>query len=103
MPRVIRTPPQVFPAIMQMISSLKGMFRLMETYRLKGLNGLKEAGVAYGMHSPCVRQVVNHRANQNRVISQDWKDLLAAILEANPQLAYLVERGSSSCGTGQSD
>ena len=27
-PRVIRTTPQVFPGIMQMISSLRGMFRL---------------------------------------------------------------------------
>ena len=84
--RVIRTPPRVFPGIRQMVSSHKVMFKLIGDLQIKGLDGLKEAGVAHGTHSPCVRQVLRHWATQNRVILQDRKDLMASIKKASPQL-----------------
>ena len=109
--RVIRTPPQEFPGILQCMPANdqqpQGWLRLIGALQSKGMNGLKEAGVVYGIHSPCEGQVLCNLATQNRVILQDWKDLLAAILEASPQLQCLswwreeaadTEQGSQTRG-----
>lgn len=45
------------------------------------LSRFKEAAISYGMHSLFI---------QNRIIPQDWKGLVTAILEAGPQLKWLT-------------
>ena len=42
------------------------------------------------MHLPYVKQILNNWATQNRIIPQDWKGLVTAILEAGPQLKWLT-------------
>ena len=48
------------------------------------LKRFKKATVSYGMHSPFVKQMLNSWTTWNRIISQDWKDLVTAVLEAAP-------------------
>ena len=50
------------------------------------LKRLKEVVISYGMHSPCVKQILNSLATLNRIIPENRKDLAIAILEADPQL-----------------
>ena len=62
----------------------------MTSYRNDSSKAFKEAMISYGMHSPSVRQILNNWATQNRIIPQDWKGLVTAILEAGPQLQWLT-------------
>ena len=50
------------------------------------LRWFKEAMISYRTHSPYVKQILNNWATQNRIIPQDWKRLITAILETGPQL-----------------
>lgn len=50
------------------------------------LERFKEAIIAYGICSTFVKQMLNSWATHNRIISQDQKGLVTAILEADPQL-----------------
>lgn len=52
------------------------------------LEKFKEAIISYGMHSTFVKQMLNSWATHNRIISQDQKGLVTAILEAGPQLQW---------------
>lgn len=54
------------------------------------LRRFKEDVVSYGMHSPFVKWILNSWATQNRIIPQEWKDLVAATLEAGPQLQWQI-------------
>ena len=42
------------------------------------------------MHLPYVKQILNNWATQNRIIPQDWKGLVTAVLEAGWQLQWLT-------------
>ena len=44
--------------------------------------------ISDGVNLSCVKQMLNLWTTQNIIISQDWKDLAAAILEAHPQLQW---------------
>ena len=37
-----------------------------------------------------MRQIINNWATQNKIIPQDWTDLMTAIYEAGPQLQWLM-------------
>lgn len=37
------------------------------------LNQFKKLLVAHEIHSPCVRQILNNWATENRIILKDWK------------------------------
>lgn len=37
------------------------------------LKPFKKLLVAYEIHSPCVRQILNNWATENRIILKDWK------------------------------
>lgn len=50
------------------------------------LTHFKEARISYGKHLPFVKQIPNFWATQNRVIPQDWKELVIAILNTSPKL-----------------
>lgn len=52
------------------------------------LERVKEEIISYGMHSTFVKQMLNPWATHNRIISQDQKGLVTAILEASPQLQW---------------
>lgn len=47
------------------------------------------------MHSPYMRWIINSWTMLNRIILQDWKDLMTAIFEvwSSITMAYMVERG----------
>lgn len=49
---------------------------------------LKKAIISCDMHLPNIKQILNLQATQNRIITQNWKDLAAAILETGPQLQW---------------
>ena len=53
-----------------------------------GLRRLKEATTSYGMHSLFVKQMLNAWSASRRIIPQDWRDLVTAILEPGPQLQW---------------
>lgn len=44
------------------------------------LKHFKEAMVLYSLHSPLLKEMLNTWAMQNRVIPQDWKSLVSAVL-----------------------
>ena len=48
----------------------------------------EEVMVSYGMCSPFVKQVLNSWSTCNRIIPQDWRDLVTAVLEPGPQLQW---------------
>lgn len=52
------------------------------------LKWVKNVVISDGVHLSCVKQVLNLWATKNRIISQDWKDMSAAILEALLQLQW---------------
>lgn len=52
------------------------------------LKRFKEAIDSYGMHSPFVKQMLNSWTTWNRIIPGDLKDLIIAVLEADPQLQW---------------
>ena len=45
--------------------------------------------ILYSLPSPFVKQMLSTWAMQNRVIPQDWKGLVSAVLEAGQQLQWL--------------
>lgn len=45
------------------------------------------------MYSPYGKQILNNWATQNSIIPQDWKGLVATVLEAGPQLKSMVNMG----------
>ena len=53
------------------------------------LKHLKESLVLYSLHSPFVKEMLNTLTTKNRVIPQDWKGLVSAVLEAGQQLQWL--------------
>jgi hypothetical protein len=57
---------------------------------MSNLNHFKEAIVSYGLHSSFVKEMLNNWATQHRVIPQDWKGLVSAVLEAGQQLQCLL-------------
>ena len=57
---------------------------------MSNLNHFKEAIVSYGLHSSFVKEMLNNWATQHRVIPQDWKGLVLAVLEAGQQLQCLL-------------
>lgn len=65
------------------------------------LRQLRGSVVAYGMYLAYVRQVINNWAMQTRIRPQDRKDLMAAILEAGPQLKWLTWWREESVATEQ--
>lgn len=61
----------------------------MASYR-NDLRHFKEDIISYRMHSPYVKEILSNGATQNRIIPQDWKDLVTAVLEASRQLQWLM-------------
>lgn len=57
---------------------------------MPALKRRKGAVVAYGMPSPCVRQILNLWATHNRVIPQECQGPTAAILQASSLLLWLA-------------
>jgi hypothetical protein len=47
-----------------------------------GQKYVKEAVVLYGLHSSSDKEMLNNGLTQHRVILQDWKGLVAVVLEA---------------------
>ena len=47
-----------------------------------------EEAVIHSVHSLYFKQMLNSWATQNRIIPQDWKDLVTAILETGPLLQW---------------
>ena len=52
------------------------------------LSRFNEVIVSYGMHSLFVKQMLNSWSTCNRIISQDWRDLITAVLEPEMLLHY---------------
>ena len=44
----------------------------------------------YGLHSLCIKKVLNNWATQNHIISKDWRELMRAFLESGPPLQRLA-------------
>ena len=57
--------------------------------KMINIRHFKEAIISYEMHSPYVKQILNNWATQNRIIPQDWKGLVEAILKTSSQLQWL--------------
>ena len=53
-----------------------------------GLRRFKKAIVSYGTHSPFVRQMLNLWSVCNRIIPEDWTELVKDVLEPGPQLQW---------------
>lgn len=53
------------------------------------LRKFKESVTNFGMHSPFVKQILISWAIKNRVIPQDWKDMVRAILEPAENLQWI--------------
>lgn len=54
----------------------------------------------YGLHSLCIKKVLNNWATQNHIILKDWKDLISAILGwPSTTDTDMVERRGLSHGT----
>ena len=53
---------------------------------MSNLKRFKEMVISYGIDSTFVKQMLNSWITWNRIIPQDWKDLVTAVLEAGPQL-----------------
>lgn len=43
-----------------------------------------EVVISYAIHTPCVKQILNSRATQSRIVPTDWKVLETAILKVGP-------------------
>ena len=54
----------------------------------KYLRYFKEAMISYGVHSPYVKQILNNWATQNRIILQDWKEVVIAVVDADQKLQW---------------
>ena len=52
------------------------------------LRRFKKVVVSYSMHSPSVQQMLKSWPTCNRIIPQDWRDLVTAVLEPGPQLQW---------------
>ena len=50
------------------------------------LRHFKESVISYVMHSPYVKDRLSNQAIQNRIIPQDWKVLVIAVLDTGLQL-----------------
>ena len=46
--------------------------------------------ISYGIHWPYVEQTLNNWASQNRIIPQDWKRLVTAVLETGLLMQWLT-------------
>ena len=44
----------------------------------------------YGLHSLCIKKVLNNWATQNCIIPKDCRELMSDILESDPQLQWLT-------------
>ena len=53
---------------------------------MSNLKEIQQAIVSYGLHSPFVRELVKTWALSTKAISDDWLQLISAILENGPQL-----------------
>lgn len=51
-----------------------------EPIQIKGLKGIKQAIVSYGIHYPYVRELLNSLASANRVTPEDWSQLISTLL-----------------------
>ena len=65
------------------------------------LKHLKESLVLYSLHSPFVKEMLNTLTTKNRVIPQDWKGLVSAVLEAGQQLQWLLRWRHEATGLAQ--
>jgi hypothetical protein len=54
------------------------------------LRPFKEVMISYEMHLPYTEQTLSGWATQNRIIPQDWKGLITAVLEAISYLQWLI-------------
>lgn len=52
------------------------------------LRKFKEVIISYGTYSPFVENMLNLWSTCNRIISQDCKDLVTAVLDPGPQLQW---------------
>lgn len=52
------------------------------------LNHFTESIIMYSLYSSFVIEMLNTWANQNRVIPQDWKGWVSALLESGQQLQW---------------
>ena len=50
------------------------------------LKRLEKSIVPHAMHSPFVKQMLNSWSITNKIILQDWKDLVTVVLKPGPQL-----------------
>ena len=46
------------------------------------LRHFKEVLISYRMHLPYMKQILNNQVAQNRIIFQDWKGLVTAVLQS---------------------
>ena len=56
--------------------------------KMLDLRRFKEVIVSYGMYSPFAEKMLNLWSTCNRIISQNWKDLVIAVLDPGPQLQW---------------
>ena len=54
------------------------------------LRCFSEAVTSYRIHSLYVKQILNNWATQNRIIPQDWKGLVTAVLETGLLMQWLT-------------
>lgn len=50
----------------------------------------KKSIIWYGMHSNLVKHMLNNETMKYKLIPQDWKGLVSAVLEAGQQLKSLL-------------
>ena len=55
---------------------------------MTNLKEIKQAIIAYGLHSSFVKEMVKTWASSNQETPQDWTQLISAVLESEPQLLW---------------
>ena len=69
-----------------------------EPIHITDLKEIKQAIAACGLHSSFVREIVKMWTFSSKAKSQDWAQLISAVIESGPQLLwrYFFERGSKN-------
>jgi hypothetical protein len=53
-----------------------------------GLKNFKEPVASHTVHLPYVKQILSNWATQNKIILQDWKEVVIAVVDADQKLQW---------------
>ena len=88
-PKVFKQTTLIYPVTLQELPNDRypqGCIRADFPVEMLDSRRFKEAIISYGMNSPFVKQMLNPWSPCNRIIPQDWRDLVTAVLEPSLQL-----------------